>query len=185
MLDIQWPFPIWKLKIFISGTFSWGPVFSLGWSSWCWTLSVNPKFHHVFSTTFCFVFLLYSLWEFLNLTFQTYFIFNFWCLCLIPKYSFLFIVLSSSNSYFINKLSSLISLRFFSLYISTSLNSLYVQRLFTCLLPLESISSMPGAPWLLAHIEELTSTVQWARLTGNRDQCRLAGQGWHLIFIFS
>ena len=72
-------------------------------------------------------------------------------------------VLFSSNFYFVNTLTSLISLWFFSLYISISLNSHCVKWFFICLSLLESISSMPGAPWLLAHIEELTkSTVQQA-----------------------
>lgn len=51
-----------------------------------------------------------------------------------------FSVLFSSNSYFANKLFSLISLRIFSLYISISLNSLCVKWFFTCLTLLESIS---------------------------------------------
>lgn len=94
VLDIQCLFSIWKLQAFISGTLFWGSVFPLGKRSWWWNLSMDPKFHHVFSTTFCFAFLLYSLWELLNFIFQNHFIFNFWCLCLIPKYSFLLVFFS-------------------------------------------------------------------------------------------
>ena len=96
---------------------------------------------------------------------------------------FLYGVLFSTNSYFVNALSPFIFLRFFSLYISISLNSLCDKWLFSCLSLLKSSSSKAGAPWLSTHIEELTTgTVQWAGFTGSKDLCRLIWLG-NLYFL--
>lgn len=192
MLETPWPSSTWKLKAFASGLL-WSCVLSkrLSWPlpSGAKALLLNLVHEYLVSSSFlsCFPFCLFTLLS-VRVT-QVYlpnsFIFNFWCLCLIPKRPFLFSDVHSPKQFLFHGFVSHLSVLLLHLTFPSQWTGLAtVAHVLLC--PLASLSPGAWAPGLPAHrYHPPRSAVQHAGLTGGEDHCRWPSWLWclHLYFL--